>query len=41
MSPVDAQTLYLQSDLGENDCDSCFLYQALSSLVTILQMSFF
>lgn len=41
MSSTDAQTLQLQSDLGENNCDFFFLYQPLSSLVTFLHLSLF
>lgn len=41
VSSIDAQTLYLQSVLGKSNCNSCFLYQSLSSLVTFNMLQFF
>lgn len=41
MSSADAQNLYLHSVLGKSNCNSCFLYQPLSSLVTVNMLQFF
>lgn len=41
VSSTDAHTLYLQSDLGKGNCNSCFLYQSLSCLVTFVHAAFF
>lgn len=41
VSSIDAQTFYLQSVLGKRNCNSYFLYQSLSSLVTFLHVAIF